>query len=1280
MNKKKAAGTVVSAAIVSSLVFSVNAKTIGYDSSELSSEDLQNLKLELDDLITKINFVVEDNDLTATPTNPEPAYNNFSVPNLGRAVATNDAVTIVVNGTVAANGVGTWGTGSGSEHRTDGIGVPGTSLGITYATAIGNASYANSGGTSVGSSASAAVGAVAMGAYANAAGRASVGIGSAAYSGQHAVSIGSWSAAAGVRSNAIGSLSGATGMDSTAIGTSSMASGDRAIALGSSPSMGDTLDPVQDTTMNTKASGIDSIAIGTNAKSASDGAIAIGLNSAANIANVLAIGTNAVASAVNSIALGADSVADRINSVSIGKVDSTRQLVNVSAGTAEHDATTVAQLKPVISALGGGASIDATTGAVTGPQYTLTKINPITGGSQTVSTAFTSIGDALGNLNSSISNLSNSALRYVDSTSKSMLMLGGDDGTTITNLKAGEISVASSDAVNGSQLFATNTAVAGNSANIALNASGLKATAAALGGGAAIGESGAFTAPRYAVQGKSVQTVGDALSVLDGGIAKNSGDITSLTDSLTSISQDISAGTTGLVQQDSDTLGVTVAASTGGGTVSIAGRDGERVLSGVKAGRLATDSREAVNGSQLFATNTAVAGNSANIALNASGLKATAAALGGGAAIGESGAFTAPRYAVQGKSVQTVGDALSVLDGGIAKNSGDITSLTDSLTSISQDISAGTTGLVQQDSDTLGVTVAASTGGGTVSIAGRDGERVLSGVKAGRLATDSREAVNGSQLFATNTAVAGNSANIALNASGLKATAAALGGGAAIGESGAFTAPRYAVQGKSVQTVGDALSVLDGGIAKNSGDITSLTDSLTSISQDISAGTTGLVQQDSDTLGVTVAASTGGGTVSIAGRNGSRVLSGVKAGKNNEDALNVGQMSDFLGELGGTGAFIDSTTGRITGPRFSIQGVSYNLGDSLAALDSNIGNIKASSTNNVSYDINDSNKITLGKNDEKLGGSGAPVVIANLADGKVEAKSKEAVNGGQLYEVKNQVDKNTADISDMKNNVDGISNGTVGLVQQDTSSKEISIGKDKKGGSISIAGTSGDRLLTGLADGVADNDAVTVGQVKDITAQSSTVVTNNSSNRVKAIASGQNSTAMGGGASASSKDSLALGSMAKATGNNSIALGNGSTADRANTLSIGSVGGERQITNVARGTASTDAVNVAQLNEGLESISSSTNQNFRKLGRKMDAMKDKLSGGIASAMAMGALPQPFEAGGGMMSMGGGSYNGESAIALGASKVSENGKWVTKLQGSSNTQGDYGVSVGIGYQW
>lgn len=985
-NKKKSASTVVVAALFGSLAFSMHAQAQITDAETLDDDELQLLQTQLKYASERIRSIASEPVLDIDLNTP--MLSLLDSTSIGRAIKPNDIVNIIVDGNESASTGGAWASGANAAHRTDGYGVPASALVQTYAIAIGSGSNASSGATAVGSSASSSgIGSVAVGPIANAIGRASVGIGAAAYSGgEHSVSIGSWSAAKGTRGNAIGSLSGAFGNDSTAIGTSSMAAGTRSIALGSSSNVGEGIDPTQDTVSHTNASGVDSIAIGTNAKSLADGAIAFGLNSEASVANGLAIGANAVASAVNSVALGADSIADRINSVSIGKSGATRQLVNVSAGTADQDATNVAQIKPIISALGGGATIDPTTGEVSGPQYTLTKINPITGSSQAVSTAFTSVGDALSNLNSSISNLSNSALRYVDATSKSMIMLGGDDGTTITNLKPGEVGVSSSDAVNGSQLFATNTAVAANGASIALNTSGLKATAAALGGGAGIGADGVLTAPRYAVQGKSVQTVGDALSALDGGIVKNSGDISSLSESLSSISHDINTGSTGLVQQDSESLNVTVAAASGGETLNIAGSDGNRVLSGVKAGR------------------------------------------------------------------------------------------------------------------------------------------------------------------------------------------------------------------------------------------------------------------------------------------------------NSDDALNVGQMNEFLDGLGGTGAFIDSTTGKVTAPRFSIQGVSYNLGDSLAAIDSNIGSIKANASNNVNYDADDSNRITLGKSNEKSTSSGKPVVIANLANGKVEANSTEAVNGGQLYEVKNQVDINTSDIKDMKNNVEGIANGTVGLVQQDTKSKEISIGKDKGGEAISIAGADGNRVLTGLADGVADNDAVTVGQVKNITAQSSAVASNNTGNRAKAIASGQNSTAIGGGAKASAKDAVALGSMAQATGNNSIALGNGSIADRANTLSVGSVGGERQITNVARGTSSTDAVNVAQLNEGLESVSNSAKQNFRKLGRKMDAMKDKLSGGVASAMAMGSLPQPFSAGAGMMSMGGGSYNGESAIAIGASKVSENGKWVTKLQGSTNTQGDYGVSVGIGYQW
>jgi autotransporter adhesin len=81
-----------------------------------------------------------------------------------------------------------------------------------------------------------------------------------------------------------------------------------------------------------------------------------------------------------------------------------------------------------------------------------------------------------------------------------------------------------------------------------------------------------------------------------------------------------------------------------------------------------------------------------------------------------------------------------------------------------------------------------------------------------------------------------------------------------------------------------------------------------------------------------------------------------------------------------------------------------------------------------------------------------------------------------------------------------------------------------------------------------------------------------------AVASGDNSTSVGVNATASSANSSAYGSGASATAENSVALGASSIADRANTISVGSTGSERQIANVADGTAGTDAVNLRQLN------------------------------------------------------------------------------------------------------
>ncbi|MNN82127.1 Adhesin YadA precursor [compost metagenome] len=88
----------------------------------------------------------------------------------------------------------------------------------------------------------------------------------------------------------------------------------------------------------------------------------------------------------------------------------------------------------------------------------------------------------------------------------------------------------------------------------------------------------------------------------------------------------------------------------------------------------------------------------------------------------------------------------------------------------------------------------------------------------------------------------------------------------------------------------------------------------------------------------------------------------------------------------------------------------------------------------------------------------------------------------------------------------------------------------------------------------------------------------------------------------------------------------------------------------------------------------------RGLRKDIDELDNDLSAGIAGAMAMASLPQPYSPGASMAAAGVGTYRGQGALAVGVSRISDNGKWVTKMQGSTTTEGDVGVSVGVGYQW
>ena len=119
-----------------------------------------------------------------------------------------------------------------------------------------------------------------------------------------------------------------------------------------------------------------------------------------------------------------------------------------------------------------------------------------------------------------------------------------------------------------------------------------------------------------------------------------------------------------------------------------------------------------------------------------------------------------------------------------------------------------------------------------------------------------------------------------------------------------------------------------------------------------------------------------------------------------------------------------------------------------------------------------------------------------------------------------------------------------------------------------------------------------------------------------------------------------------------------------------------QIHNVADGTADTDAVNVSQL----KASESRTDQKIKHLGDQMNEYQDENRAGIASAIAMASLPQAYLPGKNMLAAGAGYHKGKSALAIGLSSVSDSGSWIFKIQGSGNSEGDFDVGAGVGFQW
>ncbi|MFL9925932.1 YadA-like family protein [Herbaspirillum lusitanum] len=188
-----------------------------------------------------------------------------------------------------------------------------------------------------------------------------------------------------------------------------------------------------------------------------------------------------------------------------------------------------------------------------------------------------------------------------------------------------------------------------------------------------------------------------------------------------------------------------------------------------------------------------------------------------------------------------------------------------------------------------------------------------------------------------------------------------------------------------------------------------------------------------------------------------------------------------------------------------------------------------------------------------------------------------------------------------------------------------------------------------MAAGSAGTDAVNVNQL--------TAVADSLSSQISAL---------GGGGGSGSGTNVTYDSAAKAK------------------ITLNAGGTPVTLSNVAAGVAGTDAVNVNQLNSGISSAVSQSNQytdsQIQSVRGDLDTARRDANGGIASAMAVAGLPQPTEAGRSMLAVSGGTYEGQSGMALGLSTITDNGKWVIKASATTNTRGRTGAVVGAGFQW
>ncbi|EIR7530726.1 trimeric autotransporter adhesin SadA [Salmonella enterica subsp. enterica serovar Llandoff] len=1281
----------------------------------------------------------------------------------------------------------------------DGVTPTGTQTGGKGWIAIGTDATANTYTNVDGASA-------AMGYKASAMGKWSTAIGSYSQStGDSSLALGVKSVSAGDRAIAMGASSSASGSYSMAMGVYANSSGAKSVALGyKSVASGATSSALG---YQATASGDDSAAFGNGAKAIGTNSVALGSGSIAQEDNSVAVGNSTTQRQITYVAKGdinststdavtgaqiyslSQSVADRlgggasVNSdgtvnaplyeVGTGiynNVGSALSALNTSitnteasvAGLAEDallwdDSTSAFSASHTgnaskITNLAAGTLAADSTDAVNGSQLFATNENvsqnttDIAANTDSINQNTTDIATNTTNINSlsdSVTTLTDDALLW-DATSGAFSANHNGSDSKITNLAAGTLASDSTDAVNGSQLFATNENVSQNTTDIAANTTSinqnttdiatnttsinnLNNSVTTLTDDALLWDavSGAFNANRNGSASKIINVAAGDLSE-DSTDAVNGSQLyetNQRVDQNTSAIADINTSITNL---SSDNLSwnettSSFSASHGSSTTN--------KITNVAAGELSEESTDAVNGSQLFETNEKVDQNTTDIAANTTNITQNST-------------------------------AIENLNTSVSDINTSITGLTDNALLWDEDIGA----------------FSANHGGSTSKI---------TNVAAGALSEDSTDAVNGSQLYETNQKVDQNTSAIAdINTSITNLGTDALSWD---DEEGAFSASHGtsgtnkitnvaageiasdstdAVNGSQLYETNMLISQYNESISQLAGDTseTYITENGTGVKY-IRTNDNGLEGQDAYATGNGATAvgydavASGAGSLAL-GQNSSSSIDGsiaLGSGSTSNRAISSGIQTTSVTSDGVVIGY-NTTDRKLLGAlSLGTDGESYrqitNVADGSEAQDAvtvrqlqnAIGAVTTTPTKYYHANSTEEDSLAVGTDSLAMGAKTIVNADAGIGIGLNTLVMADAING---IAIGSNARANHANSIAMGNGSQTTRGAQTDYTAYNMDTLQNSVGE------FSVGSEDGQRQITNVAAGSADTDAVNVGQLKvtDSRVAANTESINNLNTQVSSLDTRVTNIENGIGdivttgstkyfktntdgvdANAQGADSVAIGSGSIAAAENSVALGTNSVADEANTVSVGSSTQQRRITNVAAGVNNTDAVNVAQLKaseagsvryetnadgsvnysvlnlgdgsggttrignvsaavndtdavnyaqlkRSVEEANTYTDQKMGEMNSKIKGVENKMSGGIASAMAMAGLPQAYAPGANMTSIAGGTFNGESAVAIGVSMVSESGGWVYKLQGTSNSQGDYSAAIGAGFQW